>query len=133
EVVYRIKGRQEEYRNGFGWVVANPPYSAGLTDIYTMSLREWCPSVFYGQPDTYVFFFALGLHLLGANGKLGFITPNTYLMGTNTANLREQLLTAGRITQIVDLPSGIWKDANVDCALLFLAMDRDVERRKAQQ
>ena len=54
-------------------------------------------------------------------------------MGTNTAHLREQLLTAGRITQIVDLPSGIWKDANVDCALLFLTVNSDAERRRAQQ
>ncbi len=133
DVVDRIKGRQDEYQAGFGWVVANPPYGAGLTDNYKLSLREWWPSVFYGKPDSYVFFFALGLKLLGANGRLGFITPNTYLMGTNTARLREQLLTAGRITQIVDLPSGIWKDANVDCALLFLAADTDAERRKEQQ
>jgi len=133
EVVDRIKGRQDEYQTGFGWVVANPPYGASVTESYKLSLREWWPSVFYGKPDTYVFFFALGLSLLGTNGRLGFITPNTYLMGTNTANLRERLLTAGRITQIVDLPSGIWKDANVDCALLFLAADTGAERRKAQE
>ncbi len=133
DVVDRIKGRQEEYAAGFGWVVANPPYGAGLTETYKRSLREWWPSVFYGVPDTYVFFFALALKLLGANGRLGFITPNTYLMGTNTPNLREHLLTAGRITQIVDLPAGIWKDVNVDCALLFLCVEADAEKRKAQQ
>ena len=133
EVVDRIKGRQEEYGAGFGWVVANPPYGAGLTESYKFSLREWWPSVFYGKPDSYVFFYALGLSLLGAKGKLGFITPNTYLMGTNAANLRERLLTTGRITQIVDLPSGIWKDVNVDCALLFLAVEPDKERRESQQ
>lgn len=82
DIVDRIKGRHEEYQSGFGWVVANPPYGAGLTESYKLSLREWWPSVFYGKPDTYVFFFALGLQLLGANGRLGFITPNTYLMGT---------------------------------------------------
>jgi type I restriction-modification system DNA methylase subunit len=133
DVVDRIKGRQDEYHSGFGWVVANPPYGAGLTDSYKLSLREWWPSVFYGKPDTYVFFFALGLKLLGTNGRLGFITSSKYLMGNNTANLREQLLTAGRITQIVDLPSSIWKDANVDCALIFLAVDTDKEQRKAQK
>ena len=104
-----------------------------MTDNYKLSLREWWPSAFYGKPDTYVFFFALSLRLLGTNGRLGFITPNTYLMGTNTVNLRNQLLAAGRITQIVDLPSGIWEDANVDCALLFLTVDTDGEQRKAQQ
>lgn len=133
EIVDRIKGRQEEYASGFGWVVANPPYGASLTESYKLSLREYWPSVFYGKPDTYVFFFALGLKLLGANGRIGFITPNTYLMGTNTANLREQLLAAGRITQIVDLPSGIWKEVNVDCALLFLTAEPDEEKRKSHR
>jgi type I restriction enzyme M protein len=133
DVVDRIKDRKEEYATGFSWVVANPPYGAGLTESYKSSLRLWWPSVFYGKPDTYVFFYALGLRLLSANGRMGFITPNTYLMGTNTAALRGQLLGAGRITQIVDLPQGIWKDANVDCTLLFLTGEPDAEKRKAQQ
>ncbi len=133
DVVDRVKGRREEYATGFGYVVANPPYGASLTDAYKRDLQENYGAVFSGQPDTYVFFFALALRLLGANGKLGFITPNTYLMGTNTASLRNQLLTAGRITQIVDLPQGIWSDANVDTALLFLTADANPDSRKAQQ
>ena len=133
DVVDSIKARQDRYAPGFAWVVANPPYGAGLTDSYKANLREWYPSVFYGQPDTYVFFFALALNLLGQNGRMGFITPNTYLMGTNTQALRERLLTAGRITQIVDLPSGIWEDANVDCALMFLTADADADKRRSQQ
>lgn len=133
DVVDRIKDRKDEYATGFGWVVANPPYGAKLTEDYKGHLRQWWPAVFYGKPDTYVFFFALGLRLLDDNGRLGFITPNTYLMGTNTAAMRGQLLGAGRITQIVDLPQGIWKDANVDCALLFLTNDANAEARKAQQ
>jgi type I restriction enzyme M protein len=133
DVVDHIKGRNEGYAPGFAWVVANPPYGAKLTEAYKKALHEWMPDVFYGKPDTYVFFFRLGLRLLGATGRLGFITPNTYLMGTNTATLREQLLAAGRIEQIVDLPQGIWKDANVDCALIFLAADADAAQRRAQQ
>ncbi len=133
DVVDRIKRRHEEYASGFAWVVANPPYGAKLTDAYKQSLREWHGSVFYGHPDTYVFFFAFGFTLLGQNGRIGFITPNTYLMGTNTQILRELLLTTGRITQIVDLPSGIWADANVDCALLFLTADGDKAQRRSQQ
>lgn len=132
ETVDRIKGRQDEYRQGFRWIVANPPYGASLTETYKASLREWYPTIFHGQPDTYTFFFEMGMRLLADNGRLGFITPNTYLMGTDTAKLREQLLTKGKLTQIVDLPSGIWKDANVDCALLFLQVETDREARRAQ-
>lgn len=133
--VDQIKARRTgtPYVNGFAFVVANPPYGAKLSDAYKEMLRGDWANVFYGQPDSYTFFLQLGLELLAPDGRLGFITPNTYLMGTNTAALRNQLLTSGRIEQIVDLPQGIWPDANVDCVLLFLAHETDAEKRKAQQ
>ncbi len=133
--VNKIKSRALDtpYAQGFAFVVANPPYGAALSDTYKKTLRENWSDVFYGQPDTYTFFLKLGLDLLSNNGKLGYITPNTYLMGTHTAVLRNKLLTSGRIEQIVDLPQGIWNDANVDCVLLFLTAEKDEAKRRAQQ
>jgi type I restriction-modification system DNA methylase subunit len=135
DVVDRIKLRAPgtPYANGFAFVVANPPYGATLTDDYEIMLHMEYGDVFYGQPDTYVFFLKKGMDLLAKNGRLGFITPNTYLMGTNTHLLRGRLLERGRIEQITDMPQGIWPDANVDCALLFLAAEPEKESRKAQQ
>src|SRR5713226_1488028 len=135
DTVEQIKSRTPEtpYATGFAFVVANPPYGATLSDTYKVNLRSEWADIFYGQPDTYTFFLKLGLELLANDGKLGFITPNTYLMGTHTAALRSKLLTMGRIEQIVDLPQGIWPDANVDCVLLFLAAEIDEEKRKVQQ
>lgn len=129
----KSRGPNTPYADGFTYVVANPPYGASLSDGYKETLRSEWNEVFYGQPDTYTFFLALGLELLASNGRLGFITPNTYLMGTHTARLRGKLLGQGRIEQIVDLPQGIWPDANVDCALLFLASESDEGRRRIQQ
>lgn len=133
--VDQIKSRSPNtpYANGFAFVVANPPYGASLSDEYKVVLRSDYPDVFFGQPDTYVFFLKLGIEFLGTGGKLGFITPNTYLMGTNTAALRKVLLEAGNIEQIVDLPQGIWSDATVDCVLLFLVKSEDEELRNSQQ
>jgi type I restriction-modification system DNA methylase subunit len=132
DVVERIKGRKDAYATGFSHIVANPPYGAKVSDDYKRGLkREW-PQVFRGQPDTYVFFYALSLELLGESGRLGFITPNTFLMGANTDTLRDELLKAGRLERIVDLPQGLWKDAAVDCVLLFLARERDAAKREAQ-
>ncbi|MGB8346767.1 MAG: N-6 DNA methylase [Ktedonobacteraceae bacterium] len=127
------RGPHTPYASGFTYVVANPPYGASLSEGYKETLRGEWGEVFYGQPDTYTFFLALGLELLASNGRLGFITPNTYLMGTHTARLRGKLLGQGRIEQIVDLPQGIWPDANVDCVLLFLAAESDESQRRAQQ
>jgi hypothetical protein len=132
--VEQIKSRAPgtPYANGFAFVVANPPYGAKLSESYKETLRSDWADVFYGQPDTYTFFLKFGLELLTANGKLGFITPNTYLMGKNTAALRNRLLSMGCIKQIVDLPQGIWSDVNVDCVLLFLAAETDEEKRRSQ-
>ncbi|NET57824.1 MAG: N-6 DNA methylase [Symploca sp. SIO2E6] len=133
--VDQIKSRSPNtpYANGFAFVVANPPYGASLSDEYKVVLRSDYPDVFFGQPDTYVFFLKLGVEFLATGGKLGFITPNTYLMGTNTSALRKELLESGRIEQIVDLPQGIWSDATVDCVLIFITKDSDEERRREQQ
>jgi type I restriction-modification system DNA methylase subunit len=135
DLVDQIKSRSPNtpYENGFAFVVANPPYGAKFSDEYKAILRQDYADVFYGQPDSYVFFFKLGLELLATGGKLGFITPNTYLMGKHTANLRKSLLEAGRIEQIVDLPQGIWPDANVDCSLIFLTQDSNEINRKQQK
>jgi type I restriction enzyme M protein len=135
--VDQIKSRSPNtpYENGFAFVIANPPYGAKLSHEYRQLLRsdEEYGKIFYGRVDTYVFFLKLGIELLGTGGKLGFITPNTYLMGTNTSALRREILRANRIEQIVDLPQGIWSDANVDCVLLFLTEDVDQERIQSHQ
>jgi type I restriction enzyme M protein len=133
DVVEHIKTKTAGYENGFSHVVANPPYGAKLSDDYKRALKRDYGAVFRGQPDTYVFFYALSLDLLSVDGRLGFITPNTFLMGTNTVSLRAEMLRAGRIERIVDLPQGIWKDATVDCVLLFLARDESAENRLATQ
>ncbi len=131
----RIKRRDAgtRYANGFAFVVANPPYGATLSDTYKAMLHAEWSDVFFGSPDTYTFFLQLGVTLLGPGGRLGYITPNTYLMGTNTKALRRVLLDAGRIEEIVDLPSGIWPEANVDCALLFLVVDEATAQRAANE
>lgn len=135
DIVDEIKSKAEgtQYHSGFAFVVGNPPYGAKISDLYKDILKSEWKDIFHGKPDTYVFFFKFGLELLGTNGKLGFITPNTFLMGTNTANLRREMLNTGRIVQIVDLPQGIWAEATVDCVLLFLEKEIDAERRRNNQ
>ena len=131
--VEKIKDRAPgtPYANGFAFIVANPPYGAKLTPGYKAALKEDYADVFRGQPDTYVFFYRLALALLAKNGRLGFITPNTFLMGRDTDILRAALLGMGGVEQIVDLPQGIWDDATVDCVLLFLKREEEQAKRRA--
>ncbi|WP_407572270.1 N-6 DNA methylase [Deinococcus altitudinis] len=132
EEVNRIKSREANhtYFSGFPYVVANPPYGAELSVNYKKQLEKDWPIVWEGKPDTYVFFIQLGLKLLSKDGKMGYITPNTYLTGTNTKKVRKSLLDTTLVTQIVDLPQNIWPDAAVDCALLFVQAENDDQKRK---
>ena len=100
--VEQIKSRAPNtaYANGFAFVVANPPYGATLSEGYKETLRSDWADVFYGQPDTYTFFLKLGLELLAVNGKLGLITPNTYLMGTHTAVLQKDFLIQVELSRL---------------------------------
>ena len=134
QIVEHIKARTpgSPFAGGFQFVVANPPYGAILSDAYKATLRDDWPRVFYGQPDTYTFFMALGVGLLADGGRLGYITPNTFLMGSNTAALRRELTAMLALDALIDLPQGIWADANVDCVLLFGHRERDVQQRRAQ-
>jgi type I restriction enzyme M protein len=127
--VQRIKGRTSNtpYALGFAYVVGNPPYGASLTDAYKTYLQTDYGSVWHGKPDTYVFFYALAI-----NGRIGFVTPNTFLMGTNTDKLREQMLKSCAIAEIVDLPQGIWDDATVDCVLFLAKREEDEAIRENQ-
>jgi len=133
--VDQIKSRSPNtpYENGFAFVVANPPYGATISREYQEILKTDYSDVFHGHPDTYIFFIKLGIELIANNGRLGFITPSTYLMGINSTELRKILLTKGRIEQIVDLPQGIWTDANVDCVLLFLTEDSNKKNLQIQE
>lgn len=127
----RIKGTS--YEKGFAFVVANPPYGASLSDEYKQMLRTDWQHVFYGQPDTYTFFLQLGVEMLAEKGKLGYITPNTYLMGNNTKTLRDNILNTTKVEEIVDLPQGIWSDATVDCVLIFALEENDESKRREQK
>jgi adenine-specific DNA-methyltransferase len=71
----------KKYFNTFDFVIGNPPY----VRIQNLELKkrnyiqkEWgfCRS---GSTDIYLAFFELGYFLLKNDGRLGFITPNTYL------------------------------------------------------
>lgn len=76
--------------DSFDFVVGNPPY---IRIQHLGSKRrekiqnEWqlCKR---GSTDIFITFFELGYYLLNKNGKLGYITPNTYLKTKAGENLR---------------------------------------------
>ncbi len=77
---------------GFDYVVGNPPYvrSKNLSDAVKDSLCSW-ETTKSGTVDLYIPFYELGIKILSSNGKLGYISPNTFLQSVNGRNLRDFL------------------------------------------
>ena len=88
----------------FQFVVGNPPYvriqhlGAQRREIAQQSWRL-CGS---GSTDLYIAFFELGFSLLQDGGKLGYITPNTWLKTQAGRALREFIRANKALKALVD-------------------------------
>lgn len=97
EILYSKK-----YRGRFDAVVGNPPYvrAKNIGECLKKSLKNW--TVVAGNVDLYIPFYQLGVSLLNENGKLGFISPNTFLQSVNGRKLRTYLVELQREISILD-------------------------------
>ena len=74
---------------GFDVIVGNPPYvcSRNLTEETHTKLKKYevCSS---GHPDLYIPFFQIAIDMLNDEGRLGYITMNSFLRSVNGRALR---------------------------------------------
>lgn len=81
----------ENYKNKFDVVVGNPPYVRARNIELNVKelLGKW--DVVTGNVDLYIPFYQLGMELLKPCGKLGYISPNTFLQSVNGRGLRNYI------------------------------------------
>lgn len=96
----------QNYKEYFDFVVGNPPYIR----IHNLEeeTREFLKKKFQfstGVLDIYISFFEMGLNLLNQTGKLGYITPNSFLHNTSYKSFREYLKSQKNIQEITDFKS----------------------------
>lgn len=96
----------QDYKDKFDFVVGNPPYIR----IHNLeeTTREFLKKNFQfstGVLDIYISFFEMGLKLLNQTGKLGYITPNSFLHNTSYKSFREYLKNQKNIQEITDFKS----------------------------
>lgn len=98
-----FKKLQKLCKGGFDCVVGNPPYvrNKNMNDTTKALLPSWETSS-AGNVDLYMPFFEIGIKLLSSNGKLGYISPNSYLQGVNGRNLRNYFSSVKYQIHIVD-------------------------------
>lgn len=109
-------------KGGFDVVIGNPPY---------VQIKD--PNVFYNSNystvfsgDLYALFFEKGLSIVLKNGMLGFITPSSCMTNIGFVSLREFLLNF-KINQIIDLGANVFKDAQVDSAIIIVESNYETE------
>lgn len=90
-------------KGGFDFIVGNPPYvrTKNLRDDVRRNMRNWSTGSF-GNVDLYVVFFEIALAIANEKGRIGYITPNTYLSSLNGKVLREIISQSRIVEEIVD-------------------------------
>lgn len=89
--------------HGFDYIVGNPPYvrTKNLRSEVRSKIKDWHTGSF-GNVDLYIPFFELATSITNESGRVGFITPSTYLTAFNAKLLRGFLATNNLLERIVD-------------------------------
>ncbi len=107
--------------NKYDIVVTNPPYigSKGLSD----ALRDYLATYYQdGKYDTYSSFILKCIELCKNTGKIGMMTPNTWMFISSYKNLRLKLINYN-INSLLHLSSKAFMDAAVIITSFILSKD----------
>lgn len=112
----------------FDYVVGNPPYIRvhNLDD----NIREVFKTFKFseGTTDMYILFFEKAIGLLGEQGKLGFITPNSFMKNTSQEAFRKHLLSENIIKEVIDFKSYlVFDNIMTYTAISIIDNDKDDE------
>ena len=111
---------------GFDVVIGNPPYvlcQPSNTNEETLNFYKSFEVASY-KIDLFHLFFERGTNILRDGGKLGFITPNTYLSNKYIQKLRNFILKNTFIEEVINYNEIVFVDAGVDVATLILTKDK---------
>ncbi len=95
-----------DYLGFFDFVVGNPPYIR--IHNLTAETSEFLKNNFIfsqGTIDIYLSFFEMGLKVLKEQGRLGYITPNSYLHNASYSTFRTYLKEEKLIKALIDFKS----------------------------
>ena len=92
-----------KYDNSMDFVVGNPPYIRvhNLNDTYDKVKQYYFAD--NGMTDLFIVFFEIGLKMLNPTGKMGLITPSSFLRSKAGSNLRGYIYKNKNLEKVVDL------------------------------
>jgi len=118
----------------YDYVVGNPPYvrTQNLPDSQKAMMDRLYDST-TGNYDIYCPFYERGLDWLAeGTGKLGYITPNQFMVTDYGDGLRRVLLREARIEEVYNFrDSGVFEEAKNYPAIVILEDESDTDAREA--
>ncbi len=112
---------------GFDAIVGNPPYvsfglrgSARAEEAVDHYLRDKYPASAEYKLSTYAIFVNRGISLLSEGGYLGFILPDSFLLGRYFSKLRRYILDTCAIQEIILFARDAWRSGSVGLPAILL-------------
>ncbi|HMM20285.1 MAG TPA: N-6 DNA methylase [Selenomonadales bacterium] len=126
---------------GYDYVVGNPPYlSFGLRGTrrldpdYEAYLRQAFSASAEYKLSYYVLFMERGIEMLVEGGKLGFIVPDSFLLGRYYSKIRRYIMEHTTIELIAHIALPVFKNATVGMsAICILTKASDPEVRAGHE
>ena len=120
-------------KGGFDVVIGNPPYVLCQPSNTKKEILDYYKTydVASYKIDLFHLFYEKSLQILKKNGKLGFITPNTFMTNKYIQSLRTFILNNYQIKNIVLFDNGVFNDASVDVSTIILQKGKSVSEKIA--
>ena len=119
-------------KNKFDFSVTNPPYIR-VHDLKNDERVRIEQNFKFGQGNTdmYVIFFELGIDSLKSDGKLCYITPNSFLKNSSQKQFRKYLSENNMVESIADYGSNkVFENADTYAAITLLNKNNSNNKTK---
>jgi len=95
---------EKQHPEGFDVIIGNPPYVRvqNLPEESRKFINKNYFTASKGNIDLFIPFFELGLKLLKKDGRMGYISPNSYYSSRSSQKLREYMQQNNFIQKILD-------------------------------